>query len=168
MTGPVVAAGSPENEARLAAAVEALERDGFSGWCPNPVYGVDANLNDMMAAELEKLGFSDVTSTVSSAVFESPDPCGRRRRHVSGPSNGDITYFYVSPEERGQLDYSVIRKLNLTFSLACGDASDTYAPGKPTMLAWDEGRVEGMLKEKASSLAIGFATERGSTPSRRT
>lgn len=162
VTGPVVAAGSPENEARLAAAVEALERDGFSGWCPNPVYGVDANLNDMMAAELEKLGFSDVTSTVSSAVFESPDP--KQAGGVdtsSGPSNGDIAYFYVSPEEKGSLDYSVIRKLNLTFSLACGDASDTYVPGKPTMLAWDEGRVEGMLKGKASSLAIGFATGEG-------
>lgn len=162
VTGPVVAAGSPENEARLAAAVEALERDGFSGWCPNPVYGVDANLNDMMAAELEKLGSSDVTSTVSSAVFESPDP--KQAGGVdtsSGPSNGDIAYFYVSPEEKGSLDYSVIRKLNLTFSLACGDASDTYVPGKPTMLAWDEGRVEGMLKGKASSLAIGFATGEG-------
>lgn len=162
VAGPVVAAGSPENEARLAAAVEALESDGFSGWCPNPVYGVDANLNDMMAAELERLGFSDVTSTVSSAVFGSPDP--KQAGGVdtsSGPSNGDIAYFYVSPDEKGSLDYSIIRKLNLTFSLACGDASDTYVPGKPTMLAWDEGRVEGMLKEKAFSLAIGFATGEG-------
>lgn len=101
VTGPVVAAGSPENEARLAAAVEALERDGFSGWCPNPVYGVDANLNDMMAAELEKLGFSDVTSTVSSAVFESPDP--KQAGGVdtsSGPSNGDKPTSTSRPKRR--------------------------------------------------------------------
>ncbi|WP_080798828.1 DUF4430 domain-containing protein [Arabiibacter massiliensis] len=162
VAGPVAAAGSPGNEERLAAALEALENDGFSGWCPNPVYGVDANLNDMTEAELAKLGFSDVISTVSSAAFANPDP--RQTGGVdtsSGSSNGDIAYFYVSPDEKGGLDYGVIRKLDLTFSLVCGDASDTYAPAKATVLAWDEGRVERLLKEKAASLAIGFAPGEG-------
>ncbi|WP_161959774.1 DUF4430 domain-containing protein [Gordonibacter urolithinfaciens] len=158
--GPVVAAGSPENEARLAAAVEALKNDGFSGWCPNPVYGSDTNLNVVMEAELAKLGFSDVTSQVSSATFESPDPKQTGGIDTSsGSSNGDITYFYVSPDEKGALDYSVIRRLDLEFSLACGDASNTYAPSKPTALAWDEGRVERMLGEKAASLVVGFALD---------
>lgn len=150
--GPVATVGSAENEAKLARAIEALESDNYR---PNPQYGTDANLNEMIEARLVELGVTGITSQVIDAGMEASDPAGQGSIDVSaGSTNGDITYFFLAPAEKtSSLDYSILRRFQPTYRLTCGDASDTFTPGRTSMLAWDEQRVESYLKD-ASGAAV--------------
>lgn len=145
--GPVVAAGSAENEAKLAAAIAALEKDGFNGYYPAPAFGADTNLNTMIEARLEKLGVTGVASHVVSSGMEKYEPAARGSIDTTdGASNGNIEYFFLPPVERtGSTDYTVLRRFQPTYRLTCGDATDTFTPKRTSQLPWDDARVEEYL-----------------------
>ena len=165
--GPVAAAGSAENEAKLAAAIAALEKDGFGGYYPAPAFGADANLNTMIEARLEKLGVTGVESHVVSSGMEKYEPAARGSIDTTdGASNGDIEFFFLPPVERtSSTDYTVLRRFQPTYRLTCGDATDTFTPKRTSQLPWDDARVGDYLNrtfdnvELPAELAQGFVPE---------
>ena len=164
--GPVAAAGSAENEAKLAAAIAALEKDGFSGYYPNPKYGTDTNLNTMIEARLEKLGVTGVTSHVVSSGMEKYEPAARGSIDTTdGSSNGDIEFFFLPPVERtSSTDYTVLRRFQPTYRLTCGDATDTFTPKRTSQLPWDDARVGEYLNRTFDNAELPAEFAQGSIP----
>lgn len=164
--GPVAAAGSAENEAKLAAAIAALEKDGFSGYSPAPVFGRDSNLNDMIEANLEKLGVTGVASHVVSSGMEKYEPAARGSIDTTdGASNGDIEFFFLPPVERtGNTDYTVLRRFQPTYRLTCGDATDTFTPKRTSQLPWDDARVGEYLTRTFDNVELPAEFAQGSVP----
>lgn len=164
--GPVAAAGSAENEAKLAAAITALEKDGFSGYYPAPAFGADANLNTMIEARLEKLGVTGVASHVVSSGMEKYEPAARGSIDTTdGSSNGDIEFFFLPPVERtSSTDYTVLRRFQPTYRLACGDATDTFTPKRASQLPWDDARVEEYLNRTFDNAELPAEFAQGSIP----
>lgn len=164
--GPVAAAGSAENEAKLAAAIAALEKDGFSGYSPAPVFGRDSNLNDMIEANLEKLGVTGVASHVVSSGMEKYEPAARGSIDTTdGASNGDIEFFFLPPVERtGNTDYTVLRRFQPTYRLTCGDATDTFTPKRTSQLPWDDARVGEYLTRPFDNVELPAEFAQGSVP----
>lgn len=164
--GPVAAAGSAENEAKLDAAIAALEKDSFSGYCPAPVFGRDSNLNDMIEANLEKLGVSGVASRVVSSGMEKYEPAARGSIDTSdGASNGDIEFFFLPPVERtSSTDYTVLRRFQPTYRLTCGDATDTFTPKRTSQLPWDDARVGEYLTRTFDNVELPAEFAQGSVP----
>ena len=164
--GPVAAAGSAENEAKLAAAIAALEKDGFSGYYPAPAFGADANLNTMIEARLEKLGVTGVESHVVSSGMEKYEPAARGSIDTTdGASNGDIEFFFLPPVERtSSTDYTVLRRFQPTYRLTCGDATDTFTPKRTSQLPWDDARVEEYLTRVFDNVELPAEFAQGSVP----
>lgn len=164
--GPVAAAGSAENEAKLAAAIAALEKDGFSGYYPAPAFGADINLNTMIEARLEKLGVTGVASHVVSSGMEKYEPAARGSIDTTvGASNGNIEYFFLQPVERtGSTDYTVLRRFQPTYRLTCGDATDTFTPKRTSQLPWDDARVEEFLTQAFETVELPAEFAQGSVP----
>lgn len=164
--GPVAAAGSAENEAKLAAAIAALEKDGFSGYYPAPAFGVDTNLNTMIEARLEKLGVTGVASHVVSSGMEKYEPAARGSIDTTdGASNGDIEFFFLPPVERtGNTDYTVLRRFQPTYRLTCGDATDTFTPKRTSQLPWDDARVGEYLTRTFDNVELPAEFAQGSVP----
>ena len=164
--GPVAAAGSAENEAKLAAAIAALEKDGFSGYYPAPVFGADTNLNTMIEARLEKLGVTGVASHVVSSGMEKYEPAARGSIDTTdGSSNGDIEFFFLPPVERtSSTDYTVLRRFQPTYRLTCGDATDTFTPVRTSQLPWDDARVGEYLTRTFDNVELPAEFAKGSVP----
>ena len=164
--GPVAAAGSAENEAKLAAAIAALEKDGFNGYYPAPAFGTDSNLNTMIEARLEKLGVTGVASHVVSSGMEEYEPAARGSIDISdGASNGDIEFFFLPPVERtSSIDYTVLRRFRPTYRLTCGDATDTFTPKRTSQLPWDDARVEEYLTRVFDNVELPVEFAQGSVP----
>lgn len=164
--GPVAAAGSAENEAKLAAAITALEKDGFSGYYPAPAFGADINLNTMIEARLEKLGVTGVTSHVVSSGMEKYEPTAHGSIDTTdGASNGDIEFFFLPPVERtSSTDYTVLRRFQPTYRLTCGDATDTFTPRRTSQLPWDDARVEEFLTQAFETVELPAEFAQGSVP----
>lgn len=164
--GPVAAAGSAKNEAKLAAAIAALEKDGFSGYYPAPAFGADTNLNTMIEAHLEKLGVTGVASHVVSSGMEKYEPaaCGSIDT-ADGASNGNIEFFFLPPVERtSSTDYTVLRRFQPTYRLTCGDATDTFTPRRTSQLPWDDARVEEYLNRTFDNVELPAEFAQGSIP----
>lgn len=164
--GPVAAAGSAENEAKLAAAIAALEKDGFSGYYPAPAFGADTNLNTMIEARLEKLGVTGVASHVVSSGMEKYEPTARGSIDTTdGASNGNIEFFFLPPVERtSSTDYTVLRRFQPTYRLTCGDATDTFTPRRTSQLPWDDARVEEYLTRVFDNVELPAEFAQGSVP----
>ena len=164
--GPVAAAGSAENEAKLAAAIAALEKDGFNGYYPAPAFGTDSNLNTMIEARLEKLGVTGVASHLVSSGMEKYEPAARGSIDISdGASNGDIEFFFLPPVERtSSIDYTVLRRFRPTYRLTCGDATDTFTPKRTSQLPWDDSRVEEYLTRVFDNVELPVEFAQGSVP----
>ena len=164
--GPVAAAGSAENEAKLAAAIAALEKDGFSGYYPAPAFGADTNLNTMIEARLEKLGVTGVASHVVSSGMEKYEPTARGSIDTTdGASNGNIEFFFLPPVERtSSTDYTVLRRFQPTYRLTCGDATDTFTPRRTSQLPWDDARVEEFLTQAFETVELPAEFAQGSVP----
>lgn len=163
--GPV-AAGSAENEAKLSAAIAALEKDGFSGYYPAPAFGADTNLNTMIEARLEKLGVTGVASHVVSSGMEKYEPaaCGSIDT-TDGSSNGNIEFFFLPPVERtSSTDYTVLRRFQPTYRLTCGDATDTFTPKRTSQLPWDDARVGEYLNRTFDNVELPAEFAQGSIP----
>ena len=164
--GPATAAGSAENEAKLAAAIAALEKDGFSGYYPAPAFGADTNLNTMIEARLEKLGVTGVVSHVVSSGMEKYEPAARGSIDTTvGASNGNIEFFFLPPVERtSSTDYTVLRRFQPTYRLTCGDATDTFAPKRTSQLPWDDARVGEYLNRTFDNVELPAEFAQGSIP----
>lgn len=164
--GPVAAAGSAENEAKLSAAIAALEKDGFSGYYPAPAFGADTNLNTMIEARLEKLGVTGVASHVVSSGMEKYEPAARGSIDTTdGSSNGDIEFFFLPPVERtSSTDYTVLRRFQPTYRLTCGDATDTFTPKRTSQLPWDDARVGEYLTRVFDNVELPAEFAQGSIP----
>ena len=164
--GPVTAVGSAENEAKLAAAIAALEKDGFSGYYPAPAFGADTNLNTMIEARLEKLGVTGVVSHVVSSGMEKYEPAARGSIDTTvGASNGNIEFFFLPPVERtSSTDYTVLRRFQPTYRLTCGDATDTFTPKRTSQLPWDDARVGEYLNRTFDNVELPAEFAQGSIP----
>ena len=164
--GPVAAAGSAENEAKLAAAIAALEKDGFSGYYPAPAFGADTNLNTMIEACLEKLGVTGVSSHVVSSGMEKYELAARGSIDTTdGSSNGNIEFFFLPPVERtSSTDYTVLRRFQPTYRLTCGDATDTFTPKRTSQLPWDDARVGEYLNRTFDNVELPTEFAQGSIP----
>ena len=132
--GPVVARGTQQDEELLAQAVKALESDGFSRYAPSPVYGTDANVNDMVHARLVSLGekYADVqVETESVERTAEADPSQRGGISCGAADNGQVTFFSLSPQKKTvSTSMSVLRQVRPTFRLAYGTATAWYTPSK--------------------------------------
>lgn len=160
--GPVVERGKQQDEELLAQAVKALESDGFSGYAPSPVYGTDANVNDMVHARLASLGekYADVqVATQSVETTAIPDPSQRGGISCDAADNGKVTFFSLSPQKKTvSTSMSVLRQVKPTFRLAYGTATAWYTPAKYVQLDWDQKAMSAELDAAADALAPAYAT----------
>lgn len=128
-----------------------------NGWRPNPTYGTDSNICDMLAAKIKEWGgyagedWSGVRVSLKKVEYNSTDP-----KQLGGISpEGDITYFFLSPADKTtNSDYSILRQFKPTYTLTLGDASVDYAADSYSTLGWDNGKVQSYLDELLSSADV--------------
>lgn len=144
----------------LAAAAQKLEGQSFR---PNPMYGSATNVNDLVEARLAELGYEGVsvaTKTVETNAASEP----KAEVGVSSAAdetNGEVTFFYVDPDERStSLGYTTLRTVSLSFELSRdGETFDTAGSYEPSIsVPWDDAKAESLLKRKAETLSIAFAS----------
>ncbi|MST59751.1 DUF4430 domain-containing protein [Parafannyhessea umbonata] len=157
--GPVIARGTQRDEELLAQAVKALES---SGYAPSPVYGTDANVNDMVHARLVSLGekYADVQVVTESVERTAEaDPSQRGGISCDAADNGQVTFFSLSPAKKTvNTSTTTLRQLRPTFRLKYGTATAWYTPSKYVLLDWDQKAMSAELDATADSLAPAYAT----------
>ncbi|WP_444327915.1 InlB B-repeat-containing protein, partial [Paratractidigestivibacter sp.] len=150
---PVIAAGS------LEAAVQKLND-------ANKQIAVDysadgGNVNDALKAQLAELGFDDVDVKVSegAVLFKAED--AKATVGISDArdeTNGDVTFFYIDPNEYTGYNIDGLRSADVVFELSRGDETERYQPNKTVQIAWDEARVQELLDNATEQIAIGYAS----------
>ena len=94
-TGPGVAATTNETDyphKTLDQAVEALTNSFYK---PKPRYGVDTNLNTMVAEELRRIGAGEVNVRVTSVQMSSTASYAHAGISTDFATNGSIEYFWM-------------------------------------------------------------------------
>ena len=129
-------------------------------WRPEPVYGEDTNVNDVLQAKLAEMGVDDVDVRVTGVTFVNQnEQASLGVSTANDATNGDITFFFIDPDVvTGFANYTQWRQLRLTFELSRDGETAAYTPGRSVNIPWDEARVGELLEEKAADLAIGFAS----------
>lgn len=148
----VIAAGS------LEAAVQKLNN-------ANKQIAVDysakgGNVNDVLKAQLADLGFTDVDVKVSEGgvAFKAEDAKATVGiSDAQGKTNGDVTFFYIDPNDYTGNNIDGLRSADVVFELSRGDETEYYQPGKTVQVAWDEAKLQDLLDRAAESLQIGYA-----------
>ena len=150
----VIAAGS------LEAAVQKLNNT-------NKQIAVDysakgGNVNDVLKAQLADLGFTDIDVKISEGgvAFKAEDD--RATVGISDAqdkTNGDVTFFYMNPDEYTGYNLDQLRNADVVFELSrAGEETEYYQPNKAVKVAWDEDKLQDLLDEAAEQLVIGYAT----------
>ena len=141
----------------LVAAKQAL-----STWKPNPVYGTDTNIVDMLSAKLKTLGYENVKPSLKSVAFGATDPA----QQGGIAADGTITYFFLSNAKKTvSADWSVLRQFQSTYTLALGGESVDFTPEFKSTLAWDEAEVEGYLNKQLSDATLSASVKAGAADS---
>lgn len=152
-TNKVIAAGS------LEAAVQKLNN-------ANKQIAVDygakgGNVNDVLKAQLVDLGFTDIDVKISEggvAFKAEDDKATVGISDAQDKTNGDVTFFYIDPNDYTGYNIDGLRSADVVFELSRGDETEYYQPSKTVQVAWDEARVQQMLDDAAEQVAIGYAT----------
>ncbi|MCI1997949.1 MAG: DUF4430 domain-containing protein [Olsenella sp.] len=153
LSSKAVSASSLEGAAAI------LANEGTSGWKPNPTYGIDTNVDDMLLAELAAMGFDTTGLSVRlvSATFSSTNPNATVGLSTSSESNGTITYYSGDPDVVGRYAYNLLHTVDsATFELTRGGETATYTTGS-FGIPWDLSAARALLEEKAEQLSVGFA-----------
>lgn len=151
---PVIAAGS------LEAAVQKLNDKNVQLIADYSSKG--SNVNDLLKAQLEKLGFDDIDVKVSEGgvLFRSED--ARATVGISDAqddTNGAVTFFYMNPDEYTGYNLDQLRSADVAFELSrAGEETEYYQPDKAVKVAWDEDKLQELLDEAAEQLVIGYAS----------
>lgn len=152
-TNKVIAAGS------LEAAVQKLNN-------ANKQIAVDysakgGNVNDVLKAQLVDLGFTDIDVKISEggvAFNAEDDKATVGISDAQDKTNGDVTFFYIDPNDYIGYNIDGLRSADVVFELSRGDETEYYQPSKTVQVAWDEARVQQMLDDAAEQIAIGYAS----------
>lgn len=152
-TNKVIAAGS------LEAAVQKLNN-------ANKQIAVDysakgGNVNDVLKAQLVDLGFTDIDVKISEggvAFNAEDDKATVGISDAQDKTNGDVTFFYIDPNDYTGCNIDGLRSADVVFELSRGDETEYYQPSKTVQVAWDEARVQQMLDDAAEQIAIGYAS----------
>ena len=149
---PVIAAGS------LEAAVQKLT-DANKQIVVD--YSADGgNVNDALKAQLADLGFDDVDVKVleDGVAFKAEDAKATVGiSDAQDKTNGDVTFFYIDPNEYDGYNIDGLRSADVVFELSRGDETEYYQPNKTVQVAWDESRVQDLLDNAAEQIAVGYA-----------
>lgn len=152
-TNKVIAAGS------LEAAVQKLNN-------ANKQIAVDysakgGNVNDVLKAQLVDLGFTDIDVKISEggvAFKAEDDKATVGISDAQDKTNGDVTFFYIDPNNYTGYNIDGLRSADVVFELSRdGEKTEYYQPNKTVQVAWDEARVQQMLDDAAEQVAIGYA-----------
>lgn len=134
----------------------------LSYWKPNPAYGTDTNIVDMLSAKLKDLGYDSVTASLKSVSFTATDPAAQG----SIADAGTITYFFLSNADKTtSSDYSVLRQFKPTYVLTLGSESVEFTPDYTSTLAWDTARVENYLGKKIAQAELPESVASGTVAS---
>ena len=152
-TNKVIAAGS------LEAAVQKLNN-------ANKQIAVDysakgGNVNDVLKAQLVDLGFTDIDVKISEggvAFNAEDDKATVGISDAQGKTNGDVTFFYIDPNNYTGYNIDGLRSADVVFELSRDGKTEYYQPSKSVQVAWDEARVQQMLDDAAEQIAIGYAS----------
>lgn len=151
-TNKVIAAGSLEaavqklNDANKQIAVDYSAKGG--------------NVNDVLKAQLADLGFADIDVKISEggvAFKAEDDKATVGISDAQDKTNGDVTFFYIDPNDYTGYNIDGLRSADVVFELSRGDETEYYQPSKTVQVAWDEARVQQMLDDAAEQIAIGYA-----------
>lgn len=149
---PVIAAGSLEaavqklNDANKQIAVDYSAKGG--------------NVNDALKAQLADLGFTDIDVKVSEggvAFNAEDDKATVGISDAQDKTNGDVTFFYIDPNDYTGYNIDGLRSADVVFELSRNGKTEYYQPNKSVQVAWDEARVQQMLDDAAEQVAIGYA-----------
>ncbi|MSS25359.1 MULTISPECIES: DUF4430 domain-containing protein [unclassified Collinsella] len=149
---PVIAAGSLEaavqklNDANKQIAVDYSAKGG--------------NVNDALKAQLADLGFTDIDVKVSEggvAFNAEDDKATVGISDAQDKTNGDVTFFYIDPNDYTGYNIDGLRSADVVFELSRDGKTEYYQPSKSVQVAWDEARVQQMLDDAAEQVAIGYA-----------
>lgn len=118
------------------------------------------NVNDALKAQLADLGFTDIDVKVSEggvAFNAEDDKATVGISDAQGKTNGDVTFFFIDPNDYTGYNIDGLRSADVVFELSRGDETEYYQPSKTVQVAWDEARVQQMLDDAAEQVAIGYA-----------
>ena len=134
----------------------------LSTWKPNPAYGTDTNIVDMLSRKLKDLGYENVTPSLKSVEFCATDPA----QQGGIAPDGTITYFFLSNAQKTTYsDWSVLRQFKPTYTLALGSETVEFTPEFNSTLAWDQARVEAYLNEQLNAATLTASVKAGVAPS---
>ena len=149
---PVIAAGS------LEAAVQKLNDANKQIVVDYSAKG--GNVNDALKEQLVDLGYADIDVKVSEGGVAFKGEDAKATAGISDAqdkTNGDVTYFYIDPNDYSGYNIDGLRSADVVFELSRNGESVRYKPNKTVQVAWDEARVQQMLDDAAEQIAIGYA-----------
>ena len=124
-------------------------------------YSADGgNVNDVLKTQLGELGFDDVDVKVfeGGVLFKAEDAKATVGiSDAQDKTNGDVTFFYIDPNEYAGYNIDGLRSADVVFELSRGDETEYYQPNKTVQVAWDEARVQDLLDKAAEQIAVGYA-----------
>lgn len=118
------------------------------------------NVNDVLKAQLADLGFTAIDVKVSEggvAFNAEDDKATVGISDAQGKTNGDVTFFYIDPNNYTGYNIDGLRSADVVFELSRDGKTEYYQPSKSVQVAWDEARVQQMLDDAAEQVAIGYA-----------
>lgn len=134
----------------------------LSTWKPNPVYGTDTNIVDMLSGKLKALGYENVKPSLKSVAFSATDPA----QQGGIAPDGTITYFFLSNAQKTTYsDWSSLRQFKPTYTLALGSKTVEFTPEFNSTLAWDQAKVEAYLNEQLNAATLTASVKAGVAPS---
>lgn len=120
------------------------------------------NVNDALKAQLAELGFDgvDVKVVEDGVAFKAEDAKATVAiSDAQDKTNGDVTFFYMNPDEYTGYNLDQLRNADVVFELSrAGEETEYYQPNKAVKVAWDEDKLQDLLDEAAEQLVIGYAT----------
>ena len=118
------------------------------------------NVNDALKAQLADLGFTDIDVKVSEGgvAFKAEDAKATVGiSDAQDKTNGDVTFFYIDPNDYTGYNIDGLRNADVTFELSRDGKTEYYQPNKSVQVAWDEAKLQDLLDGAAESLQIGYA-----------
>ena len=119
------------------------------------------NVNDALKAQLADLGFTDIDVKVSEggvAFKAEDDKATVGISDAQDKTNGDVTFFYIDPNDYTGYNIDGLRNADVAFELSRDGKTEYYLPNKFVQVAWDEAKLQDLLDEAAESLQIGYAS----------